>query len=201
MLNKKNQKKKSVVHHGPSERAGSDLNRLRSTGQKHAWWFLHTSLLRTRSVRPNRTWDGLAQYDPGRVWKNAFKSASGKLVAVQFCQNQAPMILAMLACFWIVYVWPNSDQAIQIGTQPVLHNMVQAFGRTEPSQMREVRPSRYDMPWFWLHAGHNQNTFELDPACLLGENVHRCHGCGLQTLSKWHLLYWTCSLVCVHQVL
>ena len=89
----------------------------------------------------NWIWAGFAQYDPGRLWKNAIKSAEReKLVVGQL--RPGPNDSCTLACFRTRCVWPNPDQAIQIGFRSVLHNMIHAFfEKTELNQM--------------LHAGHN----------------------------------------------
>ena len=44
---------------------------------------------------PNPIRDDFAQYDPGRLWKNATESESGKTGSglVAFCQKPGPMIL------------------------------------------------------------------------------------------------------------
>ena len=99
----------------------------------------------------NRTRAGFAQYYPGHLWKNGTESESGKLVRgpVAFCQKPGPM------CFQTRCVWPNPDQAIQIGSGSVLHNIIHAFfGKTELNHMPEVRSGR-----FWLHAGRNGHNW------------------------------------------
>ena len=56
------------------------------------------------------------------------------------------------ACFWTRCVWPKPDQAIQIGSGWVLHNMVQAFfGKTEESRMREGGSGMCHPARFWMH--------------------------------------------------
>ena len=48
-------------------------------------------------------------------------------------------------------VWPIHDQAIQVGSESVLHNMIYAFfGKMEPNWMWEVGSSVYDPAHFWL---------------------------------------------------
>ena len=61
-----------------------------------------------------------------------------------------------LTCFQMGCVWPKPDQAIQIRSGLVLHNMIQAFsGRLEANGMQEVGSGIYDPAQFWLHTGHN----------------------------------------------
>ena len=51
----------------------------------------------------------------------------------QNCRQLGPMILTH-RCIWL-----KPDQAIQIGSGPVLHDIIQAFfGRTELNWMQEV---------------------------------------------------------------
>ena len=80
------------------------------------------------------------------------------------------------ACFQIGCIWPKPDKAIQIGSGPVLHNMIQAFfGKTELNLMREVgfciytiRPDTGCTLAVMAITGRNQNASGSDPACLLG---------------------------------
>ena len=70
-----------------------------------------------------------------------------------------PMIPA-LACFQTRCVWPNPDQAIQIRSVLLLHNITHAFfGRTELKRMLAVRYSIYYPAWFWWHAGRNGHNW------------------------------------------
>ena len=88
----------------------------------------------------NRTRAGFAQYCPGRLWKNATESETGKLVAGRLspARNRARWFL-LTGCFLSGRVWPNPDQAIQMGPGSVLRNTIHAFfGKTELKRMREV---------------------------------------------------------------
>ena len=85
-----------------------------------------------------------AQYhDPGHLWKNT--NESGKLAAGRLHSARTrPNDYYTPACFQTRHVWPKPDLAIQIGSRPVLHNMIQAFfGRMEPNWncMWELRKS------------------------------------------------------------
>ena len=120
----------------------SSPDQLGSTGQKRAEWFLHTSLL-TDQVHLDKTWHsqpelnwiwaGFAQYYPGRLWKNRTKSESLKLVACRLhSATTGPNDSCTTAHFQTGRVWLNPDQAIQIRSGSVLHNMIHAFfGKTE----------------------------------------------------------------------
>ena len=83
------------------------------------------------------------------------ESEGWKLVAGRLCSVRTrPDDSCTSACFRTRSVGPKPDQAIQIGSGPVLHNMIRAsFGRTEPNRIREV--GIYDPARFWLHAGRN----------------------------------------------
>ena len=138
----------------PSKHAGSDSHPVRIR-----WEALARSgpdvrcspaCFRTGSVWPktwhsqpelNRIRAGFAQYYPGRLWVNETESKSGKLVAgrsVAFCP----------------------DQAIQIGSGSVLHNMIHAsLEKTELKRMREVWSCIYYPARFWLHAGRNGHNW------------------------------------------
>ena len=71
------------------------------------------------------------------------------------------------AVFQTRYVWPNPDQATQIGSGSVLHNMIHwIFGKAEPNRMREVRSGIFYT--IRLDSGCIQNTSGSDRACLLG---------------------------------
>ena len=59
-------------------------------------------------------------------------------------------------CFQKRCVCLKPDQAIQIGSRSVLHNVIHVFfGKTELNRMREVVSGIYNPALFWLHAGHN----------------------------------------------
>ena len=80
-----------------------------------------------------------SNYDPGRLWQTAAESEGGTLEAGRLrSARTGPDDSRTPACFWTRCVWPKPDQAIQIGSGPVLHNMIWAFrGRTE-LRMREA---------------------------------------------------------------
>ena len=96
---------------------------------------------------PNRIQAGFAQYDLGCLWKSATKSESGKLVVCRLHSARTrPSDSCTLICFWTRCVCPKPDQAIQIRSGSVLHNMTWAFfGRTELNWMQEVGSSIYDL--------------------------------------------------------
>ena len=88
---------------------------------------------------------------------------------VAFLPETGPNDSCTPACFQTRSVWPNPDQAIQIGSGSVLHDMIHAFfGKTELKRMREVKSGIYYPARFCLHTGRNQNASGSDPACLLG---------------------------------
>ena len=85
--------------------------------------------------------------------------------------EQGPMILAHPHTR---RVRPKPDQAIQIGSRLVLHNMIWAFfGRAGPNQMQEVRSSIYDPAQFWLYASKPIWIRWSD----LNQIQHVCWGC------------------------
>ena len=77
------------------------------------------------------------------------------------------------ACFRTRCVWPTPDQAIQIGSGPVLYSLIRTFfGRTEPNRMRGVgsgiytiRPDSGRTLAVRAITGRNQNAAESDPTC------------------------------------
>ena len=72
------------------------------------------------------------------------------------------MIPAHRFCFQTRCVWPSPDQATQIGSGSVSHNMIHAFfEKTELNRVREVGSGRYDPGRFWLHAGRNGHNWPL----------------------------------------
>ena len=126
---------------------------------------------------PSRIRACFAQYYPGRLWKNATESESGKLVPAGCVLSESwPDDSWTPACFQTGCIWPKPDKAIQIGSGPVLHNMIQAFfGQTELNLMREVgfciytiRPDTVCTLAVTAITGRNQNASGSDPACLLG---------------------------------
>ena len=105
----------------------------------------------TRSVWPNLTrqscsdpgwfctiWSELSVEECSHVWK--WETCSGPSAWTRLNDS------CTLTWFWTRCIWPKPDQAILIGSRPVLHNMPWAFfGRTEPSQMQEVGSGMYDL--------------------------------------------------------
>ena len=130
--------------------------------QKWAWSFSLTGLLldqihlaKTWCSQPEPNWihAGLAQHDLDYLWKNAFKSESGKLVGGQLHSSRIwPHDSWTLTCFLTRYVRPKADQAIQTGSGLVLHKMIWAFfGRTKLNWIQEVVSGIYDLAQFWQH--------------------------------------------------
>ena len=89
---------------------------------------------------PNWIQAGFAQYDQGCLWKNTNESESAKLVAGQLHSARTePNNSCTPTCFQTRCVWPEPDQAIQVGSGLVLHNVIWVFfGSMGPNQMREV---------------------------------------------------------------
>ena len=112
-----------------------------------------------------------AQYDLGCLWKNATESESRKLVVGQLCSAITESDdSCTLACFQTRCTWPKPDQAIQIGSGIVLHNMIQAFFRkTDPKSdlAYMIWPDPGCMLAIMAITGHNQNASRLDLVCLL----------------------------------
>ena len=74
--------------------------------------------------------------------------------SVASCQEPGQMIPAHRLASRCV--WPNPDQAIQMGPGSVLHKMIHPFfGKTGLKRMREVGPGMYYPARFWLHDGRN----------------------------------------------
>ena len=156
----------------PSKHAGSDSHLIRISLKVLARSGLDDSstpaCFRTGSLQPkpdsqpepNQIRSGVAQYDLGRLWKNATESESGKLVVRRMHSARSrPNDSCTAACFWTRSVWPKPEEAIQIGSGPVLHNMIWAyFRRVKPNCMRSIRhicnPAEV-----WLHAGHNGHNW------------------------------------------
>lgn len=141
-----------------------------------------------------------APYDLSCLRKNAAESETGKLVACRLrSASTRPDDSCTLACFRTRSIWPKYKQAIQIGSKPVLHSMVQAFlGIMEPNWMQEVASGITDPAQFWLNTGHNPNTSRSDLACLLGQhNIARSLWCGsvlLQLISTTRRPYFLFSV-------
>ena len=174
-------------------RFASDPDRIGSVGQKRARWFLHTGLLldwirlaKTWHSQPdaNRMRAGFAHYDPGHLWKTAAESESGKLVAGRLrSARTGPDGSCTPACFQTRFVRPNLGQAIQIGSGPVLYNMIRLsleeririrFRKSDPAYT--IRPnSSCTVAVIMAITDRNQNVSEWYPVCLLGLCVIR-HG-------------------------
>ena len=105
--------------------------------------------------------------------KNATESKSGKLVASRlWSARTGPDHSCALACFWTWALWPKPDQANADRIQAILCNSLGFLwkNKTKSEVGNRIR-NVYDPAQFWLHAGHNGhnwNTSESDPACLLG---------------------------------
>ena len=119
------------------------------TYDTHRQWLSHAGLLLDlicvvktwhSEPEPNQIQSGVAQYDLGRQWKNATKSESGKLVVGRMHSVRSwPNDSCTAACFWTRSVWPKPEQAIQVRSGPVLHNMIWAyFRRVKPNYMRNI---------------------------------------------------------------
>ena len=94
----------------------------------------------------NRVCAGFAQYYSSRVWKNATESESGKLVAGRLhSARNGSVDSCRSVCLQTRCVRPKRDQAIQVGSGPVLHNTIRAFfGKTEANRKRKVGSGMYD---------------------------------------------------------
>ena len=112
----------------------------------------------------NLTQSARTDVEPGWVLHNMIWAVCGrtqlsesrKLVVGQLCSARTGADdSCTLACLQTRYIWPKPDQAIQIRSGTVLHNMIRAFYRkTDPKS----DPGIYDLAWSWLHAdrnGHN----------------------------------------------
>ena len=148
-------------------------------------WLLHTGLLPDR-IRLAKIWHdqpelnriraGFAQYYPGCLWKNGTECKSRELVAgwLRSCQKwTGPNDSCTLACFQTRCVWPDPDQAIQIGSGSVLHNIVDAFfeKNTELKRMRESGSGKYCPARFWLHSGCNGHNWPYPKRFRIGSGM------------------------------
>ena len=122
------------------ESFGQNLTHLARTKSDPGWFFT--------------VWSGPSVEECNWVWK--WETSSGPIV---FCYNQAWWPCTS-ACFRTRCVWPKPYQAIQIRSEPVMHNVIQAaFGGMELNRIQEVRSGIYNLAQLWLHAGHNGNKW------------------------------------------
>ena len=123
---------------------------------------------------------GFAHYDPGHLWKTAAESESGKLVAGRLrSARTGPDGSCTPACFQTRFVRPNLGQAIQIGSGPVLYNMIRLsleeririrFRKSDPAYT--IRPnSSCTVAVIMAITDRNQNVSrKSDPAYMIRPN-------------------------------
>ena len=128
------------------------------------------SCFRTGSVWPKPNTVSWNQIRSGLVLHNTIRDICGRtqlslkvgrLRAGCVLPEAGPMILVHQLVSRARSVWPKPDQATQIGSGPVLHNLTQTiFGRTEPNGIQEVRSGIYgDVARFCLHVDCNGNNY------------------------------------------
>ena len=141
----------------------SNPDRLRS--QKWARWLLHTGLLLERiclaktwyiQLEPNQIRAGFAQYDLGRLWKNATESERGKLVAGQlhFARTRAWWFLhtsLLLDQMSLAKPWPGRPDWTQAGFAQYDAGLLWK-NRTEADAGNQARHiwSGLNLPAHWL---------------------------------------------------
>ena len=102
------------------------------------------------------------------------------------------------ACFQTRCVWPNPDQANQLGSRLVLHKMIHAsFFLTNRAEKFNpaytIRPDSGCMLAVMAVTGHNQNASESDPACLLdclGGGLHRSDSYSLRDVTMYRVDFY-----------
>ena len=122
-------------------------------------------LAKSWQPEPKQVLAGIAQSDPGHLWKNATESESGELISNSRQLHSArtgPNGSCTLACSWTRCVWKK--------TWPSHPDRIQAsFAQYDPSLLwkngtKSVAGSQMHIG----RNGHNQNVCESDVACVLG---------------------------------
>ena len=96
----------SAWKHCPEARSGPDDSCTPACFRTGSVWPKHNQ------PELNRLRAGLAQYYPGRLWKNGTESESGKLVAGRLCSASESFTPA---CLRTRFIWPKPDQATRTG--------------------------------------------------------------------------------------